>query len=255
MALRLSTGLINKLADSYSLKDALAGFVIDVYSGTQPATPDTAASGTLLVTLTNNSGAYTAETAAAGTMTLTGGAAGSVNTVTVNSVDILGGAVSYSTDLTTTAAAVAAQINRNPKNHQFIASSAGAVITITAANGMGTLPNTWAVAATLTTLTASYTAMAGGVNAVNGLNYDAAVAGVISKVSTETWSGNAVASGTAGWFRIRGAGDSGSGASTTAVRVDGAISTSGAQMNLASLTISQSAPFILSSGSLTIPQQ
>lgn len=264
--MRLSTGLVNRLTDSYSLKDALAGYVIDIYSGVQPTLPDNVPNGTLLCTVSNASGAYTAETASAGSLTITAMTTGNtVATVTVNAVDILGAAtpVPFNTSINQTATDVAAQINRNPKNHQFIASTTGSsgVITITAANGMGSLPNTWAVAGTGTTTTFSNTAMSGGVNAVSGLDYDVASAGVISKLASQTWSGNAGSAGfttgtaTAGWFRIRGGGDAGTASSTTAIRIDGSIGTSGADMNLGSLTLTYGAPFVLPTATLTLPQQ
>lgn len=50
MALRLATATRNALANT--LGDALDGGSIQVRTGSQPATPDTAASGTLLGTLT-----------------------------------------------------------------------------------------------------------------------------------------------------------------------------------------------------------
>lgn len=257
MAIRLSTGLVNKMMDTGSLKDIFANCAIDIYSGTQPAGGDTAASGTLLVTVTKASGAYTAETRSGGTLTLSG-ASGSVNTVTVNSIDILGGAVNFNTSLNQTAVDVAAQINRNPKNLLFVASATGAsaIVTITAANGLGTLPNAWVVAATYTTMTGTPANMVGGADAVNGLRFDIATSGSIPKLVADTWSGLGLSpGGTAGWFRVRESGDTGAGASTTAARLDGSIATSGADMNLGSLTVTTGAPFILSSAALTLPQQ
>lgn len=85
-----------------------------------------------------------------------------------------------------------------------------------------------------------------------GLEFDDAVAGVLSKKSTETWSGTAIATGTAGWFRVRQAGDGG-GSSTTDCRIDGACGTSGAQLNMSSLSISSGAVQTISSFSLTQP--
>jgi hypothetical protein len=254
MTARLSTGLVNSLMSVGSFADAFAGGVIDIYSGTQPATADTAASGTKLVTLTAASGAYTAETRASGTVTLATGAAGSVDTVTVNSIDILGASVPYNTSLTQTATDVAAQINRNPKNRTYVATSSGAVITLTANAGFGTSLNGHVVTATLTTLTASYANIASGVAAVNGLNYESSVAGVVSKIASQVWSGNAVVSGTAGWFRIRESNDTGVSASTTAVRYDGAIATSGAELNIASLSIVNATPFTATAATFTLPQ-
>lgn len=255
MAIRLSTGLVNKMMDTGSFKDVFANCVLDIYSGTQPTGSDDAATGTLLVTVTKASGAFTAETRSVGTLTLAG-AAGSINTVTVNSIDILGAAVPFNASLNQTAVDVADQINRNPKNLLFIASATGAsdVVTLTAMNGLGTLPNGWVVNYTATTMTATPANMASGVDAVNGLRFDKAVAGVLSKVTADTWSGNGLVAGTAGWFRVREGGDSGGGASTTAMRVDGSVATTGADMNLGSLAVTSGAPFILTSAAFTLPK-
>lgn len=81
MAVRLSTGLKNFALDS-GLATAFDGGTgrINVYTGTQPATADTAASGTLLATLTINtdsfaaasSGAIVMNSATSGTAVATG---------------------------------------------------------------------------------------------------------------------------------------------------------------------------------------
>ena len=87
-----------------------------------------------------------------------------------------------------------------------------------------------------------------------GLNWEASASnGILWKLASETWSGTVLATGTAGWFRIREAGDAGTASSTTAARIDGAIASSGAQMNLANLSLTTSAPFILSAGQVTLP--
>lgn len=88
-----------------------------------------------------------------------------------------------------------------------------------------------------------------------GLNWEsAAVNGTLSKLNSETWSGTVVNTGTAGWFRMREATDAGTAPSTTAARFDGSISTSGAQMNLGSLTLTAGAPFVLTAANFTLPQ-
>lgn len=54
MALNLSTGLKNAMLASSSCKAAMegaAGFVIDIYSGSRPASADRAATGTKLITV------------------------------------------------------------------------------------------------------------------------------------------------------------------------------------------------------------
>src|SRR5258707_9960693 len=113
MTARYSTGLRNFIAKQGSFDDAMRNGIIEIYSGAQPASADAAPPGTLLCTISANSGGVTSEVLATGTLTLTGGAAGSVNTVTVNSIDILGGVVPFNATLAQTAADVASQINRN----------------------------------------------------------------------------------------------------------------------------------------------
>ena len=57
---RLSTGLRNNLAGTTGFAATFADGVIDIYTGTQPVSADSAISGTLLGRVTLNSGAFTA---------------------------------------------------------------------------------------------------------------------------------------------------------------------------------------------------
>ena len=256
MALRFSPGLTNFIAVNGSWKDFLDEGSIEIYTGTQPATADLAVTGTLLATITSSAGAKTAEVRATGSVTLTGGASGSVDTLTVNSVEVMGSATSFDTTLTQTATNIALKINRNPKNKDVVASASGAVITLTAQPGMGTLPNGWVVASTVTTITKTDANMASGVNSVNGLKMDYnAAAGVFTKDSTQTWSGTAGATGTAGWFRYKGSiADAGAlDSAALYLRMDGNIATSGANLNMSSTSITSGALQTLSTFSLTIP--
>lgn len=59
MALRLSTKLRDNLAGTTGFASTFANGVIEIYSGAQPATADAAVTGTLLGTVTLNSGAFT----------------------------------------------------------------------------------------------------------------------------------------------------------------------------------------------------
>jgi hypothetical protein len=70
-----------------------------------------------------------------------------------------------------------------------------------------------------------------------GLTFDAAAAGVLSKAAAETWRFTGLAAGVAGWFRHYAPGDTITNTSTTAARLDGAIGTSGAELNLTNLNI------------------
>jgi hypothetical protein len=255
MTLRLSTAARDHITSAGSLKSAFQQGQIQIYSGSQPASADAAPTGTLLATITAGSSARTAEVLATGTVTLTAGSSGSVNDITVGGVSIMDGAVPFNTDLTATAAAVAANINAARTVPDYTATSAGAVVTISAPRGMGTAANGLTVAADVTTLTATVANMSGGVTAANGLKFGAASGGVVSKLDTQVWSGVAVASGTAGWFRFTGSvADTGvldTGA--TQVRMDGAIATSGAQLNMSSTAITSGATQTIASFPITLP--
>jgi len=60
MALKLSTGLRNGMLNSTGFTEALNDGVIYVYTGAQPTNADTAVSGTLLLTITVDNGAWAA---------------------------------------------------------------------------------------------------------------------------------------------------------------------------------------------------
>lgn len=255
MTLRYSSGAVSFLAQHGSFKEAFNNGILEIYTGIQPASADAAPTGTKLCAITASSLARTAEVQAYGTVTLTGGASGSINTVTVNSVNIIENAVPFNTSLTQTATDLAAEINRSASFPEYTASASGAVVTIKAKRGAGALPNGFAVTATLTTITATYANMASGVSAVNGLKFGAAVAGVIAKLSTQTWSGVNLASGTAGWYRFTGSvADSEVADSTESqIREDGAIATSGAQLNLSSTALTISATTTIDTWTRTVP--
>lgn len=257
MTARFSTGLRNFVASGGGgYKEALQGGQIKIYSGAQPATADAAPTGTLLVTITDNSGAHTSETIATGSVSLTGGASGSVNTITVDSIDILGGAVNFNTTLAQTAADVATAINNNAANPEYTAAvNSGSIVTIYARQGTGAAANGLVVASTVTTITKTDANMSGGVTAVNGLKFGAATGGVVDKLSTQTWSGVCANSGTAGWFRFEGpVADSGTlDSAGTQIRLDGAVSTSGQQLNMSSTTFTASATETITSFPITLP--
>lgn len=268
MTLRFSPALQNAVAADSSWRHCLAEGSIEIYSGSQPATADLAVTGTLLATITSSAGTKTNETRATGVVTLSVGAAGSDTLLTLKllGVDLLGGTIAFDTSLTITATAAALAINRNPKNHFVIATSSGAVITLTAKPGFGALLNAAALATTVggnmvaavtsTTFGSGTGGGVAGISAVNGLKLDYnAAAGVITKDTTQTWSGTAVATGTAGWFRYKGAVVDAGALDSSAVflRMDGSIATSGSDMNMSSTVITSGALQTISTFSFTVP--
>lgn len=256
MAWKPSIALRNYMLETGTFKQAMSNCFIKFYTGSQPATAEAAPTGSLLVTFSDSSGTPTREVYATGSVALTGGASGSVNTITVNSIEIMGSATSFNTSLTQTASDICDKINNNPKNLLFTASNnSTATITITAKPGLGSLANSWTVASTVTTITKTDTSMSGGVTAVNGLNWGDAAAGVLTKLSTQTWSGIATATGTAGWFRMEASvNDVGALDSSEAVmRADGAIATSGAEYNMSNLSIVTGVAQTIQSFAITLP--
>jgi len=86
-----------------------------------------------------------------------------------------------------------------------------------------------------------------------GLSFDtAASAGVLSKPSLTVWSGVNAATGTASFYRHVASADDGA-ASTTQPRLQGAISTYGAELNLTSTTLTSGATQTIDYYSVAIP--
>ena len=108
---------------------------------------------------------------ATGTVTLTTGGAGSVDSVTVNGVTVTSGSVAFITDLPTTATAVAANITAFTSTPNYSAVAVGAVITITAAT-VGQATNGFVVVASTTIITSTVTNMVGGLDALTSSVYN-----------------------------------------------------------------------------------
>lgn len=85
-----------------------------------------------------------------------------------------------------------------------------------------------------------------------GVKFDDASAGVLTKAAAETWNGVCVATGTAGWARLCMSTDGGA-SSTTDERMDMAVGTSGAQINMSSTSFATGATQTLTALSITLP--
>jgi hypothetical protein len=92
----------------------------------------------------------------------------------------------------------------------------------------------------------------GGV-ATNGLNWDAAVAGVCSKPSATEWSIIPDASGTAGWARLY-ANDMTTGLSTSAVRIDLACGVGAGELRMSTTSLTATVKSVVNSLNVTVPK-
>lgn len=230
MAIKVSTGLANELTDRTCLRTNITGGRLFLFSGAQVANADTASGGTLLAVLTQNSGTFSAETLPVWTVVLAG-SAGSVDTIKIGGIDIMSGPVSFATDLTTTAAAVAANITAHYALVDFTATSSGANVLISGPKGSGSLLNSMVCATTVTTMTATPSSSGApttaGVDAANGLTFSfPADSGRVTM--SGTWSGLGLAAGTVGMARyVCDGGDAGTASSTTYRRIDGTVTVTG----------------------------
>lgn len=89
-------------------------------------------------------------------------------------------------------------------------------------------------------------------SAGTGLHFDAPSAGSLPKQAAQVWSGNNVADGTAGYFRISEAGDDDS-AGTIKKRLQGTCGTAAADYILTSVALSSGAPLIVDAANFAMP--
>lgn len=258
MTIRLSTGLVNAMAQGLGFAGALNMGHIKVFSGAQPANADAAETGTLLGIFTRSSGTLTKETRATGSITITGATGGSINTITVGGLNIIpDGAITVSGDTTSTLASkLCDAINRNGIME---ASVNAAVVTIKGRPGTGV--TTAAVTGSLTTATATYVNMGSGVAGVapvNGLILDTPSAGVIAKPSSHVWSFAGITPGTAGWARFYSSDTGDAGGLLTAApwypRLDGSCGVGSGDFQMSTISITASLPVTMDTFQWTQPK-
>lgn len=260
MTLKLSTGAVDWLAGGNGLRTLMGDVVMRIYSGTAPTYADDAVTGTLLCKVTRASGAVAAGTriglAQVGKIVFTDhdDTETYICNVTVDGV----GPTSYT--FTTGTDSVGHSLP-NVINYfaRWLMNQAPQLIAVadntdtvwvtsripemefTIASGGGT-----AAAATYTNEVVAHAH-------VNTLRFTVPTAGVISKVTADTWSGVNLATGTAGYFRLEKDGDTGV-LSTTAVRIQGTIAASGSDMDMPNPALTTGVTLTIDSGSLTVPK-
>ena len=259
MTIRLSDGLRNHLLSGGSWRSAFNGGKLEIYTGAQPASANTAPSGTSLVVITASSGAHTAEVQATGTAVLAG-VAGTVTGMTIDGEQIMGATATFVDTLTNLAIAVRDIINRNPRNLRFVATASSATVTITARPGIGANLNAIGVLVTagaggITSTDTDVGNVVAGVTQVNGLQFESASAGSITKLASQTWSGVIGSTGTAGWFRLKGpvTDADGTDSSEAVLRLDGSVAVSGGDLNLTSTSLVAAATETISTFTPTEP--
>lgn len=277
MAKRLSSGMVDFISQEGGITQALSNGVIRFYTGSQPATADAAATGTLLCTFTKASGTLTAETRAACRVVVSADA-GSVDSILVAGLPLIGSAVTCGGVQATHMADLVSAINNYSSSPDFKAVASGGsyagvtygtgtageffiiapknsgdifnalnivfnttVTQITLNGGAAGVDRTGSFAATVGTGHSGNTAVV-GVTAANGLNFTFpnASAGVAVKEAT-SWTGVAVATGAVGWFRFSGDSADPTVISTEAIRMDGSVGTSGTDLIVSSTAITTGA--------------
>lgn len=254
MTIRLSTGCRNGLANGLGIQGMFNRGYMEIFSGAQPATADAASTGTKLGIVSASSGALTKETRATGSITLTGGTV-SVATLTVGGLNIIpDGAVAFNVSLSQTASDLADAINRNGIMEATVAA---AVVTLRSRSGTGV---TTAVVSSTGSVTATYVNMGAGtagVAPVNGLILGPAAIGVIAKLSTQVWSFQGIAAGTAGWFRFYSSDTADTSALISVApfypRIDGSVAVSGADLNLSNIGIAVASANTIDLFTVTMP--
>lgn len=93
----------------------------------------------------------------------------------------------------------------------------------------------------------------GTANAPIPIGASATTAGAVGTASGVTPSCVAVDTGTAGWFRVRKVDDT-PGATTAAVRLDGTIAASGAELNMTNRSVTTGGTISLAAISIVIPR-
>ncbi len=265
MALDYSTKLEEFLSLHGSMRMALQGGVLEIFSGSAPATADAAETGTKLVTVSLSGGTVTSEVLAQGSVDITGGASGSIDSITVGksgetAIELMSAAVDFNTSIAQTALDVADNININISNPNYFAyvdtAADDSKILIEVLPTTGTTQNAFVVTSSTTTLTTTdvnISTEVAGVAQANGLTYGGAPLGVLTK--TGTWSGTVLATGVAGYFRLKGSIVDAGAADTspfTFIRLQGTCGTGTGDLPLSTTSLTLGDPFSINTWTLSL---
>lgn len=251
MALKLSTKLRNQMLGGEDFRRIFEDAVINIWSGSAPSTADLAPTGTLLVSITKSSGTVSAgevSTAKEARLQVTSHASAETFTATINSVAYTFTNTPDAGDAAAVAAAWAAVIDRDCPDVDAMAAGTDTIYIRSRWKGVTfTIAKSGTGSSTLTD-----DAVANAV--ADTVRFGAPSAGVIAK-DAATWSGEAVASGTAGYFRIQTSADDDSNDTSNVLfsRLQGSVGLSGTEMILSNTTITLGATQTIDTASITMP--
>lgn len=229
MTLRASTGLRNAILEKNCFKGLFNEGAIYMYSGSQPSSPDTGATGTLLVKITKASVVHVAGTKSTRQSDFVkvsnAGGAADVFTVLINGRSYAHTAILGDTT-SSIAGALAELINEDEEVMAIPATNTTEKGVFVSARFAG---DAYSIQVSFSGTSGVISTSAQVANSrYNGLHFLSASGGIIGKESGNAWSGSAIIAGTLGWFRLSEYTDTPTDTSTTAIRLDGSIGTSGA---------------------------
>lgn len=256
MTERLSTGARNFLLGRGCMRDFVSDCSMKIYSGAAPANADDAVTGVLLATITQAS--LTAE--------LRDGW-GEIVDVLVTSHTA---AETWAFDVTIgSETLVSTRTYTNTPDAGAVADVAVRLVKLfneigCRACATGTDGHVWVMAPSRKSMTIALKAGSTGTVVITDAIYAADAAGDLLNFgppssgampkTTDVWSGVIAVSGVAGYFRLVQADDDGT-LSTTQVRVQGAISTSGAELNLSNTSLVAATTLTIDSYSVSLPAE
>jgi hypothetical protein len=256
MALNISTALKNQALNSVrghgAIAKSLKGGVGYVYSGTRPASADAAATGTLLGKITVSGGTYawgayqttdrdgvclSTTPSGAGTIALGGITGGTLGVGYYVSIYGTGNESAKIFRITGTGDDDEAVVEymQGPNN-----------TTVYTTNTFKTVTEVYCSAATAAAVEVGYAVS-------NGLMWNVAASGALTKHSGQTWQMVGIAAGTMGYVRWMGAATDNLGVSTTLPRVDMRIATSGAELDASNTTVAVGGVSTFDTVTITFP--
>jgi len=252
MSLKLSTGLRNFLTGEGTLRKAFEDAVLYIYSGSAPESADLAPTGVLLCKVTKASGAVSdgaRSTPKLCTVTISGTPdPGDIVKLDIDGTNYYYTLVADDNTLAKVALKVARMLNDSPNVDAIATGTTGVIYCQSRFPGVDfTLTEETSTGITVV-VSADIVANA----AVNTLKLGAPADGVIAKTA-DIWSGVNLATGTAGYFRLVTSSD-GLDADETDIRLQGTVSTSGADLNLSSISLVSAATLTIDTFQLTEPE-